>query len=186
MTSLDLRSQVKNRIDDLTDPSLASSELSLTNCDREPIHISNAIQAHGVMLAFSATDSIISQVSQNSQVFLGKKPAQLLGKPLSILMEPEQLTAIRDCLNGEFENVNPLIFLLSVRGKPQTFTGIVHQTDGVVILELEPVIAQSVVSFFDFLNLSNHRSIAFNLLEISPNSPSKPSPKFAVRLDSIA
>jgi two-component system, chemotaxis family, sensor kinase Cph1 len=150
MTSLDLRSQVKNRIATLTDPSLASSELSLTNCDREPIHISNAIQAHGVMLAFSATDSIISQVSQNSQAFLGKKPAQLLGKPLSILMQPEQLTAIRDCLNGEFENVNPLSFVFSVRGKLQNFTGITHQTDGVVVLELERLISQSAVSFFDF------------------------------------
>ncbi len=150
MTSLDLRSQVKHRIATLTDPELAPSDLSLTNCDREPIHISNAIQAHGVMLAFSETDLIISQVSQNSQAFLGKKPAQLLGKPLSILMQPEQIAAIRDCLNGEFENVNPLNFILSVGGKPQTFAGIVHRTDGVFVLELEPVISQSAVSFFDF------------------------------------
>jgi two-component system, chemotaxis family, sensor kinase Cph1 len=150
MTSLDLRSQVKHRIATLTDPELASSDLSLTNCDREPIHICNAIQAHGVMLVFSETDTIISQVSQNSQVFLGKKPIQLLGNPLSILMRPEQIAMIRDCLNGEFENVNPLSFVLSVSGKPQTFAGIVHQTDGVVVLELERVISQPAVSFFDF------------------------------------
>jgi two-component system, chemotaxis family, sensor kinase Cph1 len=150
MTSLDLRSQVKHRIATLTDPELASSDLSLTNCDREPIHISNAIQAHGVMVVFSETDTIISQVSQNSQAFLGKEPVQLLGKPLSILMQSEQITTIRDCLNGEFENVNPLSFVLSVSGKPQTFAGIVHRTDGVVVLELERVISPSAVSFFDF------------------------------------
>jgi two-component system, chemotaxis family, sensor kinase Cph1 len=150
MASLDLISQVKNRIATLTNPELASSDLSLTNCDREPIHISNAIQAHGMMLAFSETDLIISQISQNSQVFLGQKPADLVGKPLSILMQPEQLAAIRDCLNGEFENVNPLNFILSVNGESQTFAGIVHRTDGVVVLELERVIAQPVVSFFDF------------------------------------
>jgi two-component system, chemotaxis family, sensor kinase Cph1 len=150
MTSLDLISQVKHRIATLTDPELAPSDLSLTNCDREPIQISNAIQAHGVMLVFSETDAIISQVSQNSQVFLGKKPAQLLGKPLSILMQSEQITTIRDCLNEEFENVNPLSFVLSVSGEPQNFAGIVHRTDGVIVLELEPVISQSAVSFFDF------------------------------------
>jgi two-component system, chemotaxis family, sensor kinase Cph1 len=150
MTSLDLVSQVKRRIATLTDPELASSDLSLTNCDREPIHISNAIQAHGVMLVFSEADTIISQVSQNSQAFLGKKPVQLLGNPLSILMRPEQIAMIRDCLNGEFENVNPLSFVLSVSGNPQTFAGIVHRTDGVVVLELEPVTSQPTVSFFDF------------------------------------
>jgi two-component system, chemotaxis family, sensor kinase Cph1 len=150
MASLDLISQVKNRIATLTDPSLALSDLSLTNCDREPIHISNAIQAHGVLLTFSETDLIISQVSQNSQVFLGKKPADLLGKLLSVLLQPEQIIIIRDCLNGEFESVNPLSFVLSVNGESQTFTGIVHRTDGVVMLELEPVISPQTVSFFDF------------------------------------
>jgi two-component system, chemotaxis family, sensor kinase Cph1 len=150
MASLDLISQVKNRIATLTNPELASSDLSLTNCDREPIQISNAIQAHGVMLVFAETDLIISQVSQNSLAFLGKKPAQLLGKPLSILMQPEQITDIRDCLNGEFESVNPLNFVLSVGGKPQPFAGIVHRTDGVIVLELERVVSPSAVSFFDF------------------------------------
>jgi two-component system, chemotaxis family, sensor kinase Cph1 len=150
MTSPDLISQVKHRIATLTDPELAPSDLSLTNCDREPIHISNAIQSHGAILVFSEADEIISQVSQNSQAFLGKKPAQLLGKPLSILMQPEQIAAIRDCLNGGFENVNPLSFILSVSGNPQIFAGIVHRTDGAVVLELEPVISPSDVSFFDF------------------------------------
>jgi two-component system, chemotaxis family, sensor kinase Cph1 len=150
MTSPDLISQVKHRIATLTDPELSSSDMSLTNCDREPIQISNAIQAHGVMLVFSETDAIISQVSQNSEAFLGKKPVHLLGKPLSILMGLEQLAAIWDCLNGAFESVNPLNLVISVSGEPQTFAGIVHQTDGVVVLELERVISQPVVSFFDF------------------------------------
>jgi two-component system, chemotaxis family, sensor kinase Cph1 len=52
MTSLDFISQVKQSIANLTDPKLAPSDLSLTSCDREPIHISNAIQPHGVLLTF--------------------------------------------------------------------------------------------------------------------------------------
>jgi two-component system, chemotaxis family, sensor kinase Cph1 len=62
MNSLDLISQVKNRIANLTDPELAAVDLSLTNCDREPIHISSAIQAHGVLLAFREVDLIILQI----------------------------------------------------------------------------------------------------------------------------
>ena len=57
MTSLDLVSQVKQSIATLTDPQLVPSDLTLTNCDREPIHIPSAIQAHGVLITCSEIDS---------------------------------------------------------------------------------------------------------------------------------
>jgi two-component system, chemotaxis family, sensor kinase Cph1 len=150
MTSLDLISQVKNRIASLTDPELAAVDLSLTNCDREPIHISSAIQAHGVLLTFSEADLIILQISQNSAAFLGKTPAECLGKPISILMQEDRIQAIRDCLNGEFENVNPLRLEIKVDNNSQIFEGIVHRIDDVVVLELEYAHQQQAVSFFDF------------------------------------
>jgi two-component system, chemotaxis family, sensor kinase Cph1 len=150
MTSPDLISQVKKQMADLTDPDLATADVSLTNCDREPIHIPSAIQSHGVLLALAETSLVILQISQNSEIFLGKKPAALLGKPLSTLMQPEQVEVIRDCLNAEFENVNPLRLVLSVAGKDQVFEGVVHRADQVVILELERSIEQQSVSFFDF------------------------------------
>lgn len=150
MASLDLISQVKKSMANLTDPELISSDLSLTNCDREPIHIPNAIQPHGVLLTFSETEFIILQISQNSEAFLGKKPDAFLGQPLSILMQKEHIEAIRGCLNAEFSTINPLCLVLSVRGKSQAFEGILHRTDGVIILELERSIERRAVSFFDF------------------------------------
>jgi two-component system, chemotaxis family, sensor kinase Cph1 len=158
MTPLDLISQVKQRIATLTDPELAAADLSLTNCDREPIHISSAIQAHGVLLTFTAADLIILQVSQNSADFLQKAPAELLGKPLSILFAEIQIKAIQDCLKGEFDRVNPLQLNIGVGTQSHEFAGIVHTSDGVVILELErpfirpasSTIAPQTVSFFDF------------------------------------
>jgi two-component system, chemotaxis family, sensor kinase Cph1 len=153
MTSLGLISQIKKSIANLTDPELAPSDLSLTNCDREPIHIPSAIQSHGVLLTFSETDFVILQISQNSEVFLGKKPDAFLGKPLSILMKKKQIEAIRGCVNAEFENINPLRLTLLVGGKSQLFEGIVHRSDGVIVLELERSIEQRAVSFFDFYKL---------------------------------
>ncbi len=171
MTSLDLIAQVKQRIENLTDPALAQSNLSLTTCDREPIHISNAIQSHGVLLTFTEADLMILQISQNSTDFLGIEPGALLGQPLSILMQSEQMAAIRDCLNAEFENVNPLRLVLSVNGQPQAFEGIVHRTDGVIILELERSIEQQAVSFFDFYKFVkaplNHLQNTQNLAEVA-------------------
>jgi two-component system, chemotaxis family, sensor kinase Cph1 len=170
MISLDLVSQVKKRIANLTDPDLVVTDVSLTNCDREPIHIPSAIQSHGVLLTFSEVSLVILQISRNSEVFLGKKPDALLGRLLSILMQPEQIEAIQDCLNAEFESVNPLRLILSVAGKEQMFEGVVHRTDGVVILELERSIEQQSVNFFDFYKFVkspiNHLQRTASLVEL--------------------
>jgi two-component system, chemotaxis family, sensor kinase Cph1 len=171
MTSLDLISQVKKSIAELTDTELAPSDLSLTSCDREPIHIPSAIQPHGVLLTFSETDFTILQISQNSEAFLGKKPEAFIGKPLSILMKQEQIEAIRGCVNAEFENVNPLHLKLSVKGKSQSFEGVVHHSDGVIVLELEHSIKQKAVDFFDFYKFVkvpiNHLQNTQTLSELS-------------------
>lgn len=56
MTATDFSSHIKQSIAQLTDPGVDVSNLSLTNCDREPIQIPNATQAHGVLLTFAETD----------------------------------------------------------------------------------------------------------------------------------
>jgi two-component system, chemotaxis family, sensor kinase Cph1 len=171
MTSLDLISQVKKRIADLTDANLAIADVSLTNCDREPIHIPSAIQSHGVLLTFDEGSLAILQISQNSEAFLGKKPEAFLGQSLAILIQPEQLEAIRDCLSDGFENVNPLRLLLAINGQQQAFEGIVHRANNVVILELERSIEQQAVSFFDFYKFVkspiDHLRSTTNLAELS-------------------
>jgi two-component system, chemotaxis family, sensor kinase Cph1 len=150
MTPLDLISQVKNRIAVLTNPELAAADLSLTNCDREPIQISNAVQAHGILLTLTETNLTILQISQNSVEFLGKSPGSLLGQPISTLLNKEQITAILNCLSEDFETVNPLRLEVLVDRQIQSFAGIVHRADGVIVLELERSIPQEAASFFDF------------------------------------
>jgi two-component system, chemotaxis family, sensor kinase Cph1 len=160
MTSLDFISQVKQSIANLTNPNAIPADLDLSNCDREPIHMPSAIQAHGMLLTCTEVDLTILQVSQNSEVFLGQKPANLFGKPLSLLMGETQFAAIQSCLNGDFENVNPLRLSLQVHGKSKVFEGVVHRADGVIVIELElcatlaredlPMGERQAVSFFDF------------------------------------
>jgi two-component system, chemotaxis family, sensor kinase Cph1 len=156
MTALDFISQVKQSIARLTDPVLRVSNLSLTNCDREPIHIPNATQAHGLLLTFSETDLTILQIGQNCEVMLGRPPAAFLGKQLDTILLPEQMAAIDSCIKGDFENVNPLRLSLPIADRFEAFEGIAHRTDGVIVLELERSIASSsstssqASSFFDF------------------------------------
>jgi two-component system, chemotaxis family, sensor kinase Cph1 len=150
MASLDFISQVKARIANLTDPDLVPSNLQLTNCDREPIHISNAIQSHGALLTFSEADLTILQISQNSKALLGRQPEELLGQSLETLIPSDQIEAIQSCLKAEFDVVNPLRLMLSVDGQISPFEGIVHRSDQVIVLELEPIIEAQAVTFFDF------------------------------------
>ena len=165
MTPLDLISQIKQSLATLTDPELVTSNLELTNCDREPIQMPNAIQAHGMLLTFTETDWTILQISQNTEAFLGQPPAAFLGQSLAVLMDERQLAAIKGCIDTDFENVNPLRLSLQVQGYTELFEGVVHQSDGVIILELEPYLRvtdrlhqsedilttdRQAVSFFDF------------------------------------
>jgi two-component system, chemotaxis family, sensor kinase Cph1 len=150
MASLDFVTQIKQYIAEITNLDQALSDTSLINCDREPIHLPNAIQPHGVLLAIAPGDFVILQVSQNVETLLGYPTQSLLGQPLKTLLSSAQIQTLQNCLNGDFEAINPLHFSISVNGNPEAFEGIVHLSDGVIVLELEPLPKQESVSFFDF------------------------------------
>lgn len=53
----------------------------LDECEREPLHLSGAIQPHGTLL-LTDDSGIVSHVAANLTAFLGITPIELLGKPL--------------------------------------------------------------------------------------------------------
>ncbi|NEP19826.1 MAG: GAF domain-containing protein [Leptolyngbya sp. SIO4C1] len=151
MLSSDRLTQTQAQISSLVDATLAVEEVNLTNCDREPIHVPSAVQPHGVLLVLSQSELIILQVSQNSEVHLGKPPEALLNQPLSQLMSEAQINQIWACLETDFDSTNPL--RLEFAALNRAFEGVVHRVDGVIVLELEPLAAEQPVSFFDFYQL---------------------------------
>lgn len=165
MTVLDFIAQTKAKIATLTESELAAADL--TNCDREPIHIPAAIQPHGVLLVISQPDWIITQASQNTDRYLSQSAEALLGQPLSVLLPDAYIQQIKNCLQEDFDAVNPLRFEITVDETPQQFSAVVHHSDagvhqsdagvhhsdGAVILELEPGEVSASVDFFDFYSL---------------------------------
>lgn len=129
---------------------------TLTNCDREPIHIPGAIQSHGVLFVLSNPDFNILQVSNNTDHYLGIKPEQCLGKSLSFLLSSEQILALRGCLEETFEQVNPVSIQLEINQHIQRFQAIIHRSpQNDLILELEPgTEAETNVNFFQFYKLA--------------------------------
>lgn len=135
---------------------LLHQSATLTNCDREPIHIPGAIQSHGVLFVLSNPDFNILQVSNNTDHYLGIKPEQCLGKSLSFLLSSEQILALRECLEETFEQVNPVSIQLEINQHIQRFQAIIHRSPkNDLILELEPgTEAETNVNFFQFYKLA--------------------------------
>ncbi len=118
--------------------SFIGQQVDLTNCDREPIHIPGRIQPHGVLLAFQEPELKILQVSENTTDLLGIEPEELIDQRLGCLLDQEQLTYLQTILHTQNLENNPLyVFTLKARNKDLYFDGIVHRSQGLVILELE-------------------------------------------------
>lgn len=157
MADLDLITRVKAAIAEITDPQISVAQADIGNCDREPIHIPAAIQPHGVLLVLREADWQILQVSQNTQEHLGRPPEALIGHCLSDILTDDQMQSIAQCLQTEFESVNPLQFEIAATGGGKAhgsqFSAVVHRSEQATILELEPTARQQAVNFFDFYSL---------------------------------
>ncbi|MBD2448540.1 response regulator [Nostoc sp. FACHB-152] len=126
---------------------VTSEPIDLTNCDREPIHIPGLIQPHGILLTLSEPQLEILQVSENIAQLLGITAESLLGQPLTRLLSPAKVKEIAQSLkHSNLEVFSPLelrIHSVSTsttqqKMHSQNFKGILHRSDGVLVLELEP------------------------------------------------
>ena len=126
------------------DESLAGTLITLTNCDREPIHIPSLIQPYGFLLCLDEHTRLVVQASANTQELLGIAPAELLGTGLERLVGPAHLAE----LEAVWENLTEAARLLGVRlggvaGQP-FYKLILHRYDGLLWVEGEAVAANGV------------------------------------------
>ena len=70
------------------------SDVSLTDCDREPIHLLGAIQPKGFLLSVS-TDWRILRASSNVFSFIGLSPNEIIGLPVNTVLSADLLHDIR-------------------------------------------------------------------------------------------
>ena len=133
----------------LTIPAL--EEVDLTNCDREPIHISGHIQPHGVLLVVQEPQLEILQVSENTLHLLGFAPESAIGQDLSLLFDRVQLEKLKACLRNEnLKTVNPIKLYVERPGKSLEFDCILHRVQEVLMVELELATSQENLSVFSF------------------------------------
>ncbi|HZH13762.1 MAG TPA: ATP-binding protein [Archangium sp.] len=108
------------------------SDADLSQCEREPIHLLGGIQPHGVLLAFSEPDLTLRVVSANTEALLGRPPEALLDRPLGEILHSSSLVLLTQALS------QPATGTLRLEAAGRFFTGVLHRSDGLVVLELEP------------------------------------------------
>jgi two-component system, chemotaxis family, sensor kinase Cph1 len=109
----------------------------LAECVLEPIRFPGAIQPHGALFAAEPTTLLIRHVSDNSARIVGADPLALLGRSLSELLGDDAVAAIRDILDPDTVVANPA--RISVAG--EFFDAIANEFSGLVLVELEPTVA---------------------------------------------
>ncbi len=115
---------------------VAAATVDLTNCDREPIHVPGAVQPHGLLLAFEPHAERVVQVSENARALLGRDAGGLLGERLEKVLGRSAAAAVLRLADGE--DVASVGVRLDLEGEPREFDAIVHRSDGLVVVELEP------------------------------------------------
>ena len=122
----------------------ADFAVNLTNCDREPIHVLGTVQPFGFLIALTA-DWLVSRVSANSAAFIGLSPDDMLGKPVSDLLDADAIHALRNritLLRGA-DSVER-IFSLPLMSGGAPFDVAVHFSGPLVVIEAEPASADEM------------------------------------------
>ncbi|MET0230876.1 MAG: HWE histidine kinase domain-containing protein [Rhodanobacteraceae bacterium] len=118
---------------DMTSPSRQFA----SDCEREPIHIPDAIQAHGVLLVVDPSDLTVVEVAGDSSALLGMAPELLLGQSVRAQLGTFAVSRL-DILLARYEQRSPHSrFLLQVDMNQHVLDVTAHISGGLIVLELE-------------------------------------------------
>jgi diguanylate cyclase (GGDEF)-like protein len=112
-------------------------------CDREPIHLTGAIQPYGILLGVDPATLRIEVASANLAEVLGVPPGRALGRPLTDVLGAEAAGVIGGLRAVDrLDDVNPLAVAVPLHSggtgpEPVDFELTAHHADGLLVLELE-------------------------------------------------
>ena len=110
--------------------------LRLDECVLEPIRTPGAVQPHGMLFALHPQTFEIISASDNCGRLAGVAASELLGRPLSDVVGLACIAELRSVVAVQSTTSNPVPVLVN----GHRYDGIVHETDGLVVVELEATI----------------------------------------------
>ncbi|WIJ24299.1 HWE histidine kinase domain-containing protein [Devosia sp. RR2S18] len=115
----------------------ATTEVDLTNCDREPIHIPGSIQPHGCLLACDMRAEAVLRHSVNASEML-ECSNELNGSRLGDVLGRENAHAIRNALSRTQDPQRASLLFGMTLPSGRNFDVAVHRFKDHSIIELEP------------------------------------------------
>lgn len=126
----------------MTDPEQRAELVDLTSCDREPIHILGAVQPFGFLIAVSS-DWIVVRASANAAAWLGRGDGDLLGLPLSEILDVEAIHLIRGHLQAlRGPDAIDRIFGTVLQAGGAAFDLALHISGGSIVIEAERSVSE--------------------------------------------
>ncbi|MFO1147569.1 MAG: GAF domain-containing protein [Alsobacter sp.] len=122
----------------MSGPDSGRVAVDITNCDREPIHVPGSIQPHGVIVAVTLDSMRVAQVGGDSETLLGRPADDLLGRPIADWLTAEQCRRIGELVASGSLDRPSRAFVISGPPVQADMNAVVHVSDGILILELEP------------------------------------------------
>jgi chemotaxis family two-component system sensor kinase Cph1 len=116
---------------------VTAGNVDLSDCDRELIQYSGAIQPHGVMLVLHEPELRVLQASANAAAVFGLPMEKLLASHAEALLGTTNTEQLRKRLGPTKLDGAPVHLLRLDMGAKQRFHVFGHRIDGVLILELE-------------------------------------------------
>jgi light-regulated signal transduction histidine kinase (bacteriophytochrome) len=106
-------------------------------CGKVPLHQTNMIQPHGVLLIVAKENLNILQVSENINAILEKPASEVAGMPLSDYIPAEQTKLLQDRFAQPIEGKIPITFSFTAHGVLKKFLALVQAQPDYYILEIE-------------------------------------------------
>jgi chemotaxis family two-component system sensor kinase Cph1 len=130
------------------------TDIDITSCEQEPIHLIGSIQSDGVLLAIEVADLHISHASVNASSLFGITHQELIGLPIERFLSAEACHHIRQVSQLAVPAPPSQIISAVPASSPQLIS--VHKAGGVVILEFEALVEpgseDTVFQIFDKLS----------------------------------
>ncbi len=122
------------------------SEVDLTNCDREPIHVIGHAQPHGALLALDPETLVVLQASDSVEAHFDLSVGAVLGRSFLDLL-PDRDGIFPGALSVASLDANPAhLGTERVNGRGP-FHLVAHVYDGALILEAEPADAGDATDY---------------------------------------
>lgn len=116
-----------------------STAVDLTNCHREPIHLSGAVQPFGMLIAVSNADWSVTRASHSVETWLGIPARELIGVPLVQIFTAAAIQTIRSRLQSSvMSDTVAHAFDIPITANGLRCDVAVHIVDDTVVIECEP------------------------------------------------